>query len=288
MKVPIHVTNSGVNDTGNKNRVNQRCALFTVVRHVCGYYDENFGLAQSKRLTNCLKMRRVGRAGGVALYFHVVMPIPVVFSGTTHVLFCDALWIQFPLRGTNSLLGLIYRCPSSSAEDDQFLIRTLEQLSSSYHFTHLLLAASWMELQRVGSSGHFAAALTKRSVWTRHFVALTRYRAGQQPSILDLVFIVERQFVDWVLINAPLRHSDHRVLIFDFICYWARNPEPQKWIRNFCYADFSGMHIHLDQFKLGQASVEESYRTIFQKVHEPDAMFIPEKNNMQSDESQAT
>ncbi|GAA56332.1 hypothetical protein CLF_110614 [Clonorchis sinensis] len=193
-----------------------------------------------------------------------------------------------PLRGSDSLLlGVVYRSPSSPPEDDHFLIRTLGQLSSSYHFTHLLLVgdlnapkASRTELQCVGSSGHFAAALTEvvqQSAWSQHVVAPTRYHAGQQPSLLDLVITNERQFVDQVTINAPLGHSDHCVLTFDFICYWARNPEPQTWIRNFCRADFSGMRIFLNQVKLGPASVEDLYRTIVQKVHEADAMFVPKK-----------
>ncbi|GAA48461.1 hypothetical protein CLF_101640 [Clonorchis sinensis] len=56
-----------------------------------------------------------------------------------------------------------------------------------------------------------------------------------------------------------------------------RNPEPQTWIRNFRRADFSGMRIFLNQVKLGTASVEDLYRTIVQKVHETDAMFVPKK-----------
>ncbi|GAA55510.1 hypothetical protein CLF_108202 [Clonorchis sinensis] len=229
-----------------------------------------------------------GRAGGVALYLHAALPIPIVLSDTTPAPFCDALWLQVPLRGSDSLLlGVVYRSPSSPPEDDHFLIRTLGQLSSSYHFTHLLLVgdfnapkAPWTELQCVGSSGPFTAALTEvvqQSAWTQHVVAPTRYRAGQQPSLLDLVITNERHFVDQVTINAPLGHSDHCVLTFDFICYWARNPEPQTWIRNFCRADFSGMRIFLNQVKLGPASVEDLYRTIVQKVHEADAMYVPKK-----------
>ncbi|GAA47626.1 hypothetical protein CLF_100599 [Clonorchis sinensis] len=229
-----------------------------------------------------------GRVRGVALYLHAALSIPIVLSDTTPAPFCDALWLQVPLCGSDSLLlGVVYRSPSSPPEDDHFLIRTLGQLSSSYHFTHLLLGgdfnapkALWKELQCVGSSGPFAAALTEvvqQSAWTQHVVAPTRYRAGQQPSLLDLVITNERHFVDQVTINAPLGHSDHCVLTFDFICYWARNPEPQTWIRNFCRADFSGMRIFLNQVKLGPASVEDLYRTIVQKVHEADAMFVPKK-----------
>ncbi|GAA47799.1 ubiquitin carboxyl-terminal hydrolase L5 [Clonorchis sinensis] len=192
------------------------------------------------------------------------------------------------LRGSDSLLlGVVYRSPSSSPEDDHFLTRTLGQHSFSYHFSHLLLLgeftapkAPWTEPQCVGQSGPFTAALSEvvqQSAWTQHVVAPTRYREGQQPSLLDLVITNERHFVDQVTINAPLGHSDHCVLTFDFICYWARNPEPQTWIRNFCRADFSGMRIFLNQVKLGPASVEDLYRTIVQKVHEADTMFVPKK-----------
>ncbi|GAA53985.1 hypothetical protein CLF_111800 [Clonorchis sinensis] len=126
----------------------------------------------------------------------------------------------------------------------------------------------------------FAAALTEvvqQSAWTQYVVAPTGYRAGQQPSLLDLVISKERHFIDQVITNAPLGHGDHFVLTFDFICYWTRNPEPQTWIRNFCRADFSGMRIFLDQVKLGPVLVEDLYRTIVQEVHEADAMFVPKK-----------
>ncbi|GAA52374.1 hypothetical protein CLF_107942 [Clonorchis sinensis] len=135
-----------------------------------------------------------GRGGGVALYLHAALPIPIVLSDTTPAPFCDALWLQVPLRGFDSLLlGVVYHSPSSPPEDDHFLIRTLGQLSSSYHFTHLLLTddfnapkTPWMELLRVGSSGIFAAALTgvvRQSAWTQHVVAPTGYRrANNHPS----------------------------------------------------------------------------------------------------------
>ncbi|GAA53342.1 hypothetical protein CLF_110053 [Clonorchis sinensis] len=91
------------------------------------------------------------------------------------------------------------------------------------------------------------AEVVQQSAWTQHVVAPTRYRTGQRPSLLDLVITNERHFVDQTISNAPLGHTDHCVLTFDFICYWARNPEPQTWIRNFCRADFSGMRIFLEQ-----------------------------------------
>ncbi|GAA39063.2 hypothetical protein CLF_113309, partial [Clonorchis sinensis] len=120
-----------------------------------------------------------------------------------------------------------------------------------------------------------ADEVVQLKAWTQHVIAPTRYHEGHQPAFLDLIITNERYFIDQVIINAPLEHSDHCVLTFDFICYWARNPEPRTWIPNFCRADFSGMCIFLEQIKLGLVSVVNVYRTIVQKVHEVDAMFVP-------------
>ncbi|KER24458.1 hypothetical protein T265_07885 [Opisthorchis viverrini] len=110
------------------------------------------------------------------------------------------------------------RLPSSPPEDDQFLIQTFERLSSNYHFTHLLLVgdfnapkASWIELQRVESGGRFSATLfevVQQSAWTQHVVAPTRYRAGQLPSLLDLIITNERQFVDQDSANTFIMHCE--------------------------------------------------------------------------------
>ncbi|KER24818.1 hypothetical protein T265_07604 [Opisthorchis viverrini] len=92
-----------------------------------------------------------GRAGGAALYLHATLPIPIVLSDTTPAPYYDALWVQIPLRGSDSLLlGVVHRSPSSPPDDDQLLIQTLEQRSSSYHLTHLLASNQADLLQRRG------------------------------------------------------------------------------------------------------------------------------------------
>ncbi|GAA55445.1 hypothetical protein CLF_107960 [Clonorchis sinensis] len=81
-------------------------------------------------------------------------------------------------------------------------------------------------LDQVGSLQN---KVVQQSAWTQHEGAPTRYSARRLPSPLNL--INERHFVDQVMINNPLRHSDHCVLISsDFFCYRGRNPETQTWI----------------------------------------------------------
>ncbi|GAA52358.1 hypothetical protein CLF_107924 [Clonorchis sinensis] len=128
--------------------------------------------------------------------------------------------------------------PSSPPEDDQFLIQTLGQLSSSYHFTRLLLVgdfnaskAPWTELQCVGSSGPFAAALievVQQSACTQHVTEPTKCRAGKHPSLLDLVITNERQFIDQheksvqrsLTVPQMIRRTFSRITRMDFQLFY--------------------------------------------------------------------
>jgi hypothetical protein len=194
-----------------------------------------------------------GRAGGIALYFSTTLPTPTVTFQRSPSLSIDVLWAQFPLDGSDSLLiGVVYRTPSSLRENDLRLIQDLEHLSLQFHFTHLLLVgdfnapkASWTDPNRVDDGDNFSSLLTqvvRRNAWTQHVKAPTRYRSGQRPSLLDLIITNESHFVDCVVIKPPLGHSDHCLLSFDFICYWARNPEPKTHIRDFRRTDFGSMN----------------------------------------------
>jgi hypothetical protein len=229
-----------------------------------------------------------GRAGGVAVYFSTALLSPTVTLQSVPNLSYDVLWANLPLQGSDSLLfGVVYRSPSSIHEDDLLLIQELEQLTLQYRFTHLLVVgdfnaprASWSYSNQDGCSGNFSSLLTQtvqRNAWTQHVEAPTRYRSGQRPSLLDLVITNESHFVDRVIIGPPLGHSDHCVLSFDFICYWARNPEPQTHIRDFHRADFVSMANFLAQIDIDLSSVETHCTSVTEKIHEADIQFVPRK-----------
>ncbi|GAA48614.1 hypothetical protein CLF_101822 [Clonorchis sinensis] len=82
-----------------------------------------------------------------------------------------------------------------------------------------------VDLDRSAASQH---SVSRKSVCVRVFGSKEEllnshgYRAGQQPSLLDLVTINERHFIDQVVMSARMRHRDNYVLTFDFTCNWAR------------------------------------------------------------------
>jgi hypothetical protein len=54
----------------------------------------------------------------------------------------------------------------------------------------------------------------------QHVSSPTRFREGQTPSCLDLVFTNEENMVDTdsLIIDSPLGKSDHAVIHFDYLC----------------------------------------------------------------------
>jgi hypothetical protein len=47
----------------------------------------------------------------------------------------------------------------------------------------------------------------------------TRYRLNQEPSLLDLILVNDRNCKRNLEFKDPLEHSDHCVLTFEFLCH---------------------------------------------------------------------
>ena len=57
----------------------------------------------------------------------------------------------------------------------------------------------------------------------QHGMQPTRFRDGQEPSTLDLVFTNEENMVNNISYSSGLGTSDHLIITFQFICYTKKN-----------------------------------------------------------------
>ena len=182
-----------------------------------------------------------GRAGGVALYISDKLPPPVISSDFPLLPMCEALWVSFPLRSSDTLLlGVIYRSPACNPQDDAALLDAIKNFTGSKQHTHLLIMGDfnapdvqWTTGVCSGTFSNDLLQLTNQEGCTQHVAEPTRYRNGQLPSLLDLILTNEPHQVDRVEINQPLGKSDHASLEFDYICYWPVRPSSCKILRNF-------------------------------------------------------
>ena len=144
--------------------------------------------------------------------------------------FEEHLWAKVHLpKGHNLLVSCVYRSPSSDKAASTTLLCDLFHKISKDKFSHLLIAGdfNYGEIQwndcivdnNVHSDGHcaeeFLLAMSECALF-QHITEPARFRPGQSPSRLDLVFSNEEGMVSNLEYLPTLGSSDHICLKFKF------------------------------------------------------------------------
>ena len=114
----------------------------------------------------------------------------------------DALWCSVVLRDKEQLLiGIVYRSPSSSDDNNGRLLSAIKSINNFNHFSQVLLIGdfnvpgiNWEDSNYSGSESSLAANLfdaINDAYLFQHVSGFTRHRSGQRSSLLDLVFTSE-------------------------------------------------------------------------------------------------
>ena len=102
--------------------------------------------------------------------------------------------------------------------------------------------------------------------WTQHVTESTRYRLGQSPLILDLVFTNEEAMINNISYLPGLGSSDHVCLNFNLICYVHRRGTTLKKY-NIYLADFTKMRQTLETYNwdeaLDQLNISEAWDYLY-------------------------
>ncbi|VDI28308.1 Hypothetical predicted protein [Mytilus galloprovincialis] len=73
----------------------------------------------------------------------------------------------------------------------------------------------------------------------------TRYRINQEPSLLDLVLVNDKDFINNIEYQEPVGHSDHNVLVFEYKCYIKQEVSKSEKF-NYFKADFEMLRQDLN------------------------------------------
>ena len=227
-----------------------------------------------------------GRAGGVCAFVHSSLPIHLAPIPEPKFTYIDTLWLCLRLRDADKLLiGVIYRSPASTDEDDVFLSNLLLRLPSS-KYTHYLIAGdfnaphvNWVD-KTAPNSGFDALLLSTLSSITyyQHSTHPTRFRQGQRPSLLDLVLTNERPMIDEITLLSPLGKSDHVVLSWELLCYWTSTTTQQTPRLALHRGNYEGMTrylVNLDWSILIDLTPDEQESAISIAIQEASKLFIP-------------
>ena len=197
--------------------------------------------------------------------------------------FKDHLWIKIHLKRSDVLIiGCVYRSPSGDITNSTTSICNL--LRSINGYSHLLICGDfnysgidWDNLSLLPASPPIVQEFidTIQDLYLfQHIMKPTRYRPGETPNILDLVFTNEQTMIDEIQYLPGLGCSDHVCLSFKFMCYAVQEPGNNRPKYNLRHADFETMReilSHVDWHdSLTPLSIHEAWE--FFTVHFNDTL----------------
>jgi len=120
------------------------------------------------------------------------------------------------------LVGTVYQSPNSTHENNKKLIAAIQSLQQA-HYSHILIMGdfnylhiNWESLTvRTGAtsdSQSFIDAI-QDALLTQHITSPTRYRFGQHPSTLDVIFTMDPNTINKLTHLAPLGQGDYESLV---------------------------------------------------------------------------
>ena len=141
----------------------------------------------------------------------------------------DTIWVEIHLINKDTaLIGCVYRSPNNSQGENTNLYNLIEVAIKGR--SHVLLVGDfnhpevdWENETTPNNSDHKASIFMEKVIRDnflyQHVRRPTHYRGEQTPTLIDLVLTNEEGMIDNITHKAPIGHSHHQVLSFDFIAY---------------------------------------------------------------------
>ena len=166
------------------------------------------------------------RGGGLILYINSLLRAGVN-EELTKCEFEESLWCNIELDRQRLLVGLCYRNPTSTADNNEKLLYMMDKAVLQAGTHHVLVMGDF-NYPEINYECEFVAAgdtdpstlffnKTQELCLFQHIYDATRVRQDQTPSILDYVFTDQENLIDSVIYEAPLGKSDHLVLTWELL-----------------------------------------------------------------------
>ncbi len=140
----------------------------------------------------------------------------------------ENVWCTLILKENDKLLlGCIYRSPTYNNVNTQTLCNLFQEVNDK-NPSHILIVGDFNYPEIDWSDYHSNATQHRLQIFLdkiqdlflyQHVAEFTRYREGQNPSILDLILTNEETIVNNLQYVPPLGKSDHVCLVFNTNLY---------------------------------------------------------------------
>src|SRR5215831_7139644 len=144
--------------------------------------------------------------------------------------FPESIWCSVGTGKDKILIGVCYRPPDSTQENDQSLIELVNKASKEkilimgdFNFREL----RWNDETLFDSSDKFVKCVND------NFLFQKTNKATRGENILDLIFVSDTDMVNQLDVGEPFETSDHNIIRFDLQVHEDQKDTPMKTIYNY-------------------------------------------------------
>ena len=223
------------------------------------YTDENLG-ASGKR--------------GVAIYVKEGISCEEIKFQSTY---SDQVWVKLSLLNNEKLLcGCVYRSPttdSNTTRASTTQVCTVIKEAVGLGLSHLLIVGDFnypridWETEDVNENSDTIKPFLEEiqaDFLHQHVTQPTRYREGQEPSLLDLIMTSEEGMINEMTHNPPLGDSDHECLNFTLECYHDKGKSSVDKRKNYYKADYKTINSRLAEIVWNQ-ELQGDFKSCYEK-----------------------
>ena len=190
-------------------------------------------------------------------------------------------------KNTDFLVAAIYRSDSGTKENNENLPKLLKEINEMKQSHKLILGdfnykeidwETWSTSKSETSDEQSFINCIQDQYWYQHVTSPTRYRAGVEPSTLDLVFTNEESMIEQISYQSPLGKSDHSALYIKFLLKQSSKFQP-KTVHMYDKGNYQMMNeeLKIDWQTLlnSEQDVNKQWETIKDKIKQASDKHIP-------------
>ncbi|XP_071941051.1 uncharacterized protein [Antedon mediterranea] len=245
-------------------------SLYQVQKNELEIEEYNFYYSEKKR--------------GIGIYVKSHLSVSVVDFESD---FEESLWVEVYVGSQRMVIGCMYRSPNSTMENN-FKIRELFGRVNMIKCDYLIVAGDfnfgnicWPDekiYQGEKIESQRFLDIIKDLFWYQHITVTTRFRSGQEPSLLDLIFSKNVDEVEDINIKPPLGKSDHAIVTFKVEVEGQERREHTE-ARNYYRGEYDNMRQALKisdvkHFYEINSGIEMS-KAIENKINECVSIYVP-------------
>ena len=228
---------------------------------------------------------------GVCIYVKQGIHAEIYHDATTEQ-YKDAVWVQLLTSGIKTIIGCVYRSGSpaiAQAHDNklQSVLKHISQLNFAHHivvgdFNYNRITwdpdpVAVEDFSGTSPETQFIECIRDTYLY-QHVTEATRYRQGQRPSQLDLLFTREEGAVSSLTFGPHLGNSDHISLHVEFKLNYTLQKK-NRVVYHYDKADYGKMSVELFEFPwddfLEDLNADEAMNLFEDKLRAAIAKYIP-------------